>query len=419
MTSIPLLPSGDNAEPPEWQPVNKSTLTEIMGLPEFEVTHVFAGEEMLHVKVKHREQVAMCPECQTLSVKIHQVKERTVQDLSIAGKRVVLNLLGRRFRCETCGGPFTERLRSIGHRRRQTRRYEQYVYEQCLVQNRKGVATQEGLSESTVKDIFVRHAEPTVQEQATHPVQVLGIDEIALKKRHKQYALVISDLSRHCVLTVLPERKKKALVAWLEALPDAVRQSIRVVSTDLWEPYRSAVHEALPQAQQVADRFHMMQQLNKRLTQARRALQKQADEETRQVLKGSRWLLLRARADLTPEDEEKLQAVLNASDELRTIYLLKEEFRLICDKARNRQQAARFLRAWVCKVQLTDNTRLLKFVKTLRNWWDEFLNYFVARVTQGFVEGINNAIRTLIRRAYGFRNFELFRLHVLAQHGGG
>ena len=110
--------------------------------------------------------------------------------------------------------------------------------------------------------------------------------------------------------------------------------------------------------------------------------------------------------------------MLAASNELRTIYLLKEEFRLICDKARNRQQAARFLRAWICKVQITENARLLKFVKTLRNWWDEFLNYFVARVTQGFVEGINNAIRTLIRRAYGFRNFELFRLHVLAQHGG-
>lgn len=419
MTSIPLLPSGDNAERPEWQPVNKNTLTEIMELPEFEVTHVFAGQEMLHVKVRHRGQVAMCPECQTLSVQIHQVKERTVRDLSIAGKGGVLHLLGRRFRCETCEVPFTEGLQSIGPRRRQTRRYEQYVYEQCLVQSRKEVAIQEGLSESTVKDIFVKHAERTVQEQATQPVQVLGIDEIALKKRHKQYALVISDLVRHCVLTVLPERKKEALVAWLEALPDPVRQSIRVVSTDLWEPYRSAVHEALPQAQQVADRFHMMQQLNKRLTQARRALQKEVDEETRQALKGSRWLLLRARGDLTPEDEEKLQAVLAASDELRTIYLLKEEFRLICDKARDRQQAARFLRAWICKVRFTDNARLLTFVNTLLNWWDEFLNYFVARVTQGFVEGINNAIRTLIRRAYGFRNFKLFRLHVLAQHGGG
>ena len=161
-----------------------------------------------------------------------------------------------------------------------------------------------------------------------------------------------------------------------------------------------------------------MKQLNERLTQARRAIQKQADEATRQVLKGSRWILVKTRDNLNTKEEAKLQAVLDISPELRTMYLLKEEFRLICDKARDRQQAARFLLAWISKVRATGNVRLLKFVSTLRNWWDEFLNYFIARVSQGFVEGINNAIRAIIRRAFGFRNFDHFRLQVLAQYGG-
>ena len=100
------------------------------------------------------------------------------------------------------------------------------------------------------------------------------------------------------------------------------------------------------------------------------------------------------------------------------MYLLKEEFHTICDKARDREQAERFLRAWVWKVEETGDKRLLKFVKTLQNWWDEFLNYFVDHVTQGFVEGINNAIRAVIRRAFGFRNFDNFRLQILAQYGG-
>ena len=100
------------------------------------------------------------------------------------------------------------------------------------------------------------------------------------------------------------------------------------------------------------------------------------------------------------------------------MYLLKEEFRLICDKVQSREQAIRFLRAWIWKVEATGDKRLLKFVNTLRNWWDEFLNYFIARVTQGFVEGINNAIRATIRRAFGFRNFDNFRLQILAQYGG-
>ncbi len=128
---------------------------------------------------------------------------------------------------------------------------------------------------------------------------------------------------------------------------------------------------------------------------------------------------MKARHELSPEEESKLQQVLAACPELRVMYLLKEEFRTICDKVQNREQATRFLQAWICKVQATGDLRLLKFVNTLRNWWDEFLNYFINGVTQGFVEGINNAIRATIRRAFGFRNFNIFRLQVLAQYGGG
>jgi transposase len=162
-----------------------------------------------------------------------------------------------------------------------------------------------------------------------------------------------------------------------------------------------------------------MKLLNERLTQARRSIQKKADPQTYAILKGSRWILVKARDDLTPEQELQLQQILMSCPQLRVMYLLKEEFRTICDKAQDRQQASRFLRAWIWKVEQTKDKRLLKFVKTLTNWWDEFLNYFINRVTQGFVEGINNAIRAIIRRAFGFRNFDIFRLQVLAQYGDG
>lgn len=422
MGTIPLLPAvikrTRQAAKRTWETVSAATLSKLLELPEFKVTHIENEGEVLRLKCEHRETVALCPHCCELSTALHQSdEEREVRDLSVWGKQVLLHVPVRRFQCEPCGRPFTEHLPSIDPRRRQTRRYEQYVYERCLVSDRKAVAGQEHLSELTVKDIFIKWAKRATRRTLERPVRVLGIDEIALKKRHKQYALVLSDLERRCVIAILPNRKKETLIGWLKAWPEADRKAIRVVSTDLWEPYRRAVQEALPQAQQVADRFHVMKQLNERLTQARRALQKQADQTTRQALKGSHWLLLKARRDLTSEEETKLQTVLAVSSELRTMCLLKEEFRTICDKARDREQAARFLRAWICKVQFTRNKRLLKFVATLRNWWHEFLNYFIARVTQGFVEGINNAIRTIIRRAYGFRNFDHFRLQVLAQHG--
>jgi transposase len=229
--------------------------------------------------------------------------------------------------------------------------------------------------------------------------------------------LVLSDLERRCVIAVLPERSKEHLEQWFDGLSTAERGAIRVVSIDMWAPYRQAVRAKLPQAQLVADRFHVMKQLNERLTQMRRSIQRRADEATRQALKGSRWLLVKNRDQLTLEEGARLLAVFEASPELRTLYLLKEEFRLICEKAHDRQQAERFLRAWVWKAEHTGDRFLRKFVKTLRNWWNEILNYFNDRVTNGFVEGINRAIRVIINRAYGYRNFENFRLQILAQHG--
>ena len=99
-------------------------------------------------------------------------------------------------------------------------------------------------------------------------------------------------------------------------------------------------------------------------------------------------------------------------------YLLKEEFRTICDKITDRTRAQRFLWAWIGKALATGSRYLSRFVKTLQNWWHEFLNYFDDRVTQGFVEGINRAIRGIINRAFGFRNFDNFRLQVLVECGG-
>ena len=401
--------------------IKEITVTYLLDLPQFIVTGYWlerrGEQEIVHLYGMHREEVAICPRCHQVSMTYHDGKERCVRDLDVWGKCTFLHFSSRRFDCERCGRPFTEKLACIDRQRRQTRRFEQHIYRRCLTSSCKAVAQEAWLNEATTKAIFKRWAKRTMRWQGAPRVRVLGIDEIALKKRHKQYALVLSDLERHCVIAVLPERSKERLACWFADLSTAERKAIRVVSIDMWEPYRQAVQAMLPHAQLVADRFHVMKQLNDRLTQMRRSIQRQADEATRQVLKGSRWLLVNNRNQLTPEEETRLQEVLAASPQLRTVYLLKEEFRTICEKSQDRRQAERFLRAWLWKAEHTADRFLLKFVKTLRNWWHEILNYFEDRVTNGFVEGINRAIRVIINRAYGYRNFENFQLQIMAQHG--
>jgi transposase len=324
----------------------------------------------------------------------------------------------RRFECEQCGHRFTEELQAVAWRRHQTCRFEEAVYERCLQSDKKAVAEAFHLSQSTVFGIFTRHAKRTEQAQSTDGiVRILGMDEIAIKKRHKQFALVLSDLERRCVIAVLPSREQAELINWFSTLSQEQIQAIRTVSMDMWRPYRSFVERFLPHADIVADRFHVMKQLNDQLSKARRQIQRNADEETKAALKGCRWLLVRNRASLSEQQHQQLQVALDADPDLCQAYLLKEEFRLIFERIHDQNRARRFLDAWMLKVQFSGNKYLLNFVKTVRNWFHQILNYFDKRITNGFVEGMNRAIRLVISRAFGYRNFDNFRLQILAQHG--
>ena len=245
---------------------------------------------------------------------------------------------------------------------------------------------------------------------------MLGVDEIHLG--NQEYALVISDLDRNYVLAVLSDRKKATLEKWLtKNLTQEEQKAIKIVSMDMWKPYKFAVESSLPHAQIVGDRFHEMKQQNHQLDLLRRSLRKNGSDIVKELLKNSRWILLKNRDNLTQEQERKLMLILSASKEIREPYLLKEKFRTICNRITNREQAERFLKAWLWEAEAGDSRYLNRFAKTLRNWWDEFLNYFNEGITQGFVEGINRAIRGIMNRAFGFRIFENFRLQILVECG--
>jgi transposase len=410
------------------QAVTAKTLSELLGLPGTRVTRFAIEEEneeqYLHLFCEHERDVGICPRCLKATTEVHEEKGRCVRHLDIWGMKTLVHFPQRRFDCDVCGRPFTENLDWIDPKRRQTHILEMHIYEQVKNKTpRKQVALQEGLHEATVLDIFKEQAKRAARQVDNRRVRILGVDEISLRKGHEQYALVLSDLERRRVIAVLPNRLKKTFEEWLDGLTEEERRAIKVVSMDMWEAYRQAVRKRLPHAQIVADRFHVMKQLNHQIDLIRRSIQRKAkkdgEEALYQALKGSRWVLLKNRNELTPEQEAQLRTIMAVSDELRAIYLLKEEFRTICGKITNRARAQRFLWAWIGKALATGSRYLIRFVKTLRNWWHEFLNYFDDRVTQGFVEGINRAIRGIINRAFGFRNFDNFRLQVLVECGGG
>ena len=404
------------------QRVTAETFNILLGLPGLVVTEYAlerqGEQEVLHLFCQHEHEVAICLRCGQVSDVLHEQEARAIRHLDIWGKATYVHFPSRRFDCKHCKKPFTESLSWVESKRRESTAYELHVYEQCKHTDQAAVAEREGLHPETVRGIFqrwARRAEKQRQAMRTR-VRCLGVDEISLRKGHQQFALVLSDLERHCVLAVLPERSQKAFEAWLDGLSEAERQAIRLVAMDMWGPYRGVVRSKLPHTQIVADRFHVTKQLNEALGKIRRRLQA-SDPASYELLKGIRWILVRRRAELKPEEEAKLQTALDAFPELRTAYLLKERFVAIADKIQDRSQAERFLQAWVYEVQASGLVQLVKFTQTLQHWWEEFLNYFNEGFTSAVVEGLNNAIRGTIRRAYGYHVFEHFRLHVLVEHG--
>ncbi len=401
--------------------VTPETLTNLLGLSGMRVERLAIekrkGAEYLHLFCGHYHEVAMCSRCGQVMVGGYDSKDRSVRHLDIWEMRTVIHFPQRRFGCTECDKPFTELLPWIHPKRRQTCAFEEYIYE-CIHKKkmtRKQVALQEGLHEETVLSIFKKIAQETVRKSKQKRVSVLGIDEIYLG--HKEYVLVLSDIVRRRVIAVLPNRLQATLEKWFDELSKEECQAIKVVSIDMWKPYRQAVRNKLSHAQIVADRFHVMKQLNHQLDLLRRHLRKNGDETLQELLKNNRWILLKNRCDLKPNEEAKLLSILEASNELRVVYLMKEQFRTICEKIKGQDRAERFLCSWLWQAEKSGNRYLRRFAKTLRNWWQEFLNYFDEGVTQGFVEGINRAIRGIINRAFGFHKFKHFRLQVLVECG--
>jgi len=396
------------------------TATELLGLGEFVVESYDVDDTKQESRFYCRIQFnyAICPRCRNVSQDIHDHKRRSVRDMSCFERKVYLVFHIRRFRCPKCCKVFTESLDSIVANQRCTRRFEQMVYQECLSQTFQDVARKLDMNWHSVERIFYRKAHEYFQYSAKQYPQILGVDEISNKKGHKQYLLVVSDLQRSCVIEVLPNRLKSTLVNWLYTLPMWVRENISVVSMDLWKPYREAISEVLPHTEIVADRYHVMKNLNDVIDKVRRAIQKHLPKDVASQLKGLRWVLLKNQDTLDDIGRQKLQSAYELSPLLRRLHQLKERFRSIFENITDRKQAERFLQAWICEVKQFGCDKLLTFVGTLERWWNPILNYFNRGITNGTVEGINNRIKLIKRRAYGYRNIGNFRNRIVAETQG-
>ena len=387
-------------------------VTKLINLESVKFKDIDIQENTIRVLVAPMHDVGVCPKCCRPTLLLVDIKPKVYRDLNLAGRNCYIEIDLRRFECRDCFCTFTEPLSFTEPHRHYTSRFEHQIYECCQETTATYAASKFGISDKIAGEIYQRIAKRK-QEQLTHllPTQVIGIDEIAMHKGHKDFMVVITDITNKRVIDVLKDRKKAALENYMTRWSEEFKKGIKFVAIDLWGPYRSVVESILPNAKSVADRFHVMQNINKALDNCRK--QAKRESEAQEIWEGAKYVVLKNREDLTEEQEEILTKVLRASESLRACYEFKESFRSIFNDSINREMASEKLCTWVLDILRQEITRYYEFVGTILNWEENILNYFEDWVNSGFVEGINNKIKLIKRKAFGFMNFENFRIKII------
>ena len=362
-------------------------------------------EIVLQISLEQRTQV--CGRCGAETERVHDYRIRQVRDLELRGKKLRLLYRRRRYVCPVCGKRFAEQNAFVGRYMRFTHRTGEKIM--TLLRRRssmKDVAIDVGVSISGVQRVL-RMAPVS---KPTRLPEAVSFDEFKGNAGGERFQCIVTDPLNHRVFDILPSRTVETIQDYLRSFPN--RSEVKYVVMDMNHGFRDAAKTFLPNAKIVIDRFHVVRYCTEAMENVRRSFQKALPKAQRKYFKRSRKLLLAHHNRLIEEDRAAVDVMLRFSDRLLQAYALKEAFYDFM-AAPDRREAERRLDFWL---EACDRLNLPEFKscrKMLANWRPYILNAFDIRLSNGFTEGCNNAIKTLKRLAFGFRNFTAFRARIL------
>jgi len=356
-----------------------------------------------------------CEACGSRDVRPRGRVERRFQSLPIGSRPTVVVLPIPRVACHACGVVRQVKLDFADPRRTYTKAFERYALELSRSMTILDVARHLGVSWDIIKDIQKRDLSRRYSKPKLKDLRQIAIDEIAVAKGHR-YLTVVLDLESGAVVFVGDGKGGDALKPFWKRL-QRCKAKIAAVAMDMSPAYHDAVSTCLPKATIVYDRFHVIKLFNEKLSNLRRWLYHRAGDEQKKVLKGSRWLLLKAAENLDPEHDEeaRLEEALKLNRPLALAYYMKEDLRRFWEQPGKRFATA-FLNDWIRRASASGIHMLGQMAKTLEGHRAGLLAYYDFPISTGPLEGTNNKIKTMKRQAYGFRDHEFFKLKILGIH---
>ena len=328
--------------------------------------------------------------------------------------RVYLKFEIRRIKCRRCGKVKRERLEFLASNPFYTKRFAYYGGRRCRTATVKDIAKELKLDWHTVKELDKQYMQAQLTKAGKPRPKVIGIDEISIRKGHT-YRIVVSDLEKSRPIWFGgQDRSQPSLTQFFEELGKPKSEKIRLAVMDMWRPFRNATQACAPQAAILYDKFHVMRHLGEALDKIRKSEYGRLSGQDRRFIKGQKYTLLSHRDNLDLKGRQALKTLLRVNKRLNTAYLLKESFGQLWDYERE-GWARRFFENWKAALKWQRLRPFEKFAEMIERHWEGTAAYCRAenKVPLGFVEGLNNKIRVIQRRAYGFRDEEYLRLKIL------
>lgn len=295
-----------------------------------------------------------------------------------------------------------------------TKRFAYYVGKRCQSSTILDIAKELRLNWKTVKEMEKQYLREKLRRAGKPNPKVVGIDEISIRKG-RVYRIVVSDLEKHRAIWFGgKDRSEESMDLFWEELGPKKAEKVRLAVMDMWKPFEASALMHATQAAVLYDKFHVLKQLGEAMDQVRRSEYRRASEKDRKYIKGQRYTLLSHRQNLELKGKQALRKLMAVNKRLNAAYILKESFGQLWDYE-SPTWAKKFFENWKESLKGQKLKPYEKFARMVERHWEGIVAYCRPenKVPLGFVEGLNNKIRVIQRRAYGLRDEEYLRLKVL------
>jgi len=395
--------------------MSTSLLYHAFGLRGYRYVSTAYAEGHVVFRIEPKLEKMRCSECGSQEVIRRGSVSRRFRCMPIGGKGVLLELEVPRLGC-ACGAVRQIELGFAEPQRRHTKAFARYALDLLRCMTIQDVARHLQVSWDTIKEIAKQDLKRRFGQPKLKHLRHLAIDEIAIGHGHR-YLTVVLDLDSGAVVFVSEGKNAESLLPFWRRLR-ASHAKIQAVAMDMSGAYISAVNEFLPSAEIVFDHFHVIKLMNEKLSDLRRQLYREAvDQLGKDVLKGTRWLLLKNPENLDPQrkEPERLEEALRLNQPLATAYYLKEDLRQFWLQP-HKTAARNFLTSWYLRAMSSGIRVMQQMAKTLLVHASGLLAWYKYPISTGPLEGTNNKIKTMQRQAYGFRDQEFFKLKIYGIH---